>query len=286
MPELPEVETTRKSLEPLLGRTIQDIVVSQPKLRWPVPDNLTELIGYNISGLDRRAKYIIATFSATNSDIELVNTERPERQLIIHLGMSGSLQQRELETESLKHDHIVFYFHDSKVKLCYHDPRRFGAILWYEDYAAKLLDHLGPEPLSAAFDVDYLYNYFNKTARSVKAVIMDQACVVGVGNIYATESLFFSRIHPLTPANQVSKQKTRRLVEHIKRVLQAAIDLGGSTLRDYTHSDGKTGYFQQTLSMYGREGQSCNTCGRTIKNVKITGRASTFCPKCQPFKTA
>lgn len=275
MPELPEVETTRKSLEPLIGQAINNIVVTQPKLRWPVPDDLNILIGYSLTQLERRAKYIMATFE---------NEQREQRKLIIHLGMSGSMQQRSCDTEPLKHDHVVITFDDSDSKLCYHDPRRFGAILWYADYADKLLNHLGPEPLSDQFDADYLHTYLQKTARPVKAVIMDQACVVGVGNIYATESLFFSRIHPLTPANKVSKQKTRRLVEHIKRVLQAAIELGGSTLRDYTHSDGKTGYFQQTLEVYGREKQPCNICGSTIKNVKITGRASTFCPKCQPLK--
>lgn len=281
MPELPEVETTRKSLEPLLGKAIKEIDVTQPKLRWPVPNNLNALAGYRLSKLERRAKYIIASFSPSDSDSCDLS---PVPQLIIHLGMSGSLQQRTLEGQSLKHDHVVFYFHESSVKLCYHDPRRFGAILWYHDYADKLLNHLGPEPLSESFDTDYLYKHLKKTARPIKAVIMDQACVVGVGNIYATESLFFSRIHPLTPANNISKQKTRQLVGHIKTVLQTAIDLGGSTLRDYTHSDGKTGYFQQTLTMYGREGEPCNTCNRTIKSVKITGRASTFCPKCQPLK--
>lgn len=292
MPELPEVETTRKSLQPLLGKTLSQVCITQPKLRWPVPDDLSSLVGYTLTKLERRAKYIIATFHVSedadashtkSNDIKHNDTRATEKQLIIHLGMSGSLQQRDLATEPLKHDHVVMQFDNADVKLCYHDPRRFGAILWHHDYAHKLFHHLGPEPLSDEFDADYLHRYVKKTHRPVKAVIMDQACVVGVGNIYATESLFFSGIHPLVPARQLSKQQASALVAHIKTVLQQAIDLGGSTLRDYTHSDGKTGYFQQILAVYGRKGEPCTVCGHTIHNVKITGRASTFCPNCQPL---
>lgn len=271
MPELPEVETTKKSLEPLLNFEIKNIEVYQPKLRWQVAENLDKLIGFKLTNIERRAKYLILTFTQS-AQIE---------KLIIHLGMSGSLQQLACTEPKRKHDHVVFSFQDNETTLNYHDPRRFGAILWHDDYAQKLFDHLAPEPLSEAFSAKYLQQRCQKTSKNIKSIIMDQQYVVGVGNIYATESLFLSGIHPLETANNLSSAQFDTLVDHIKAVLSTAIKQGGSTLNDFTFSDGKTGYFQQTLLVYGRKGEPCTVCGQTLESIKITGRASCFCPNCQ-----
>ena len=293
MPELPEVETTKTSLIPLLGQSVSDITVFQPKLRWLMPDDLSSLANHTLESVERRAKYLILTFSPPIK-------EQPTRQLIIHLGMSGSLQQHPYGTDKRKHDHLIMVFQDSDdkdsaIQLHYHDPRRFGAVLWFEDYRHKLLDHLGPEPLSTDFSTDYLYQLIQRTetqdttsrskkrpiARPIKSVIMEQQVVVGVGNIYATESLYLAGIHPATPAYQLTYTQIARLVEHIKTILQKAIQLGGSTLRDFTIASGQTGYFQQTLHVYGKQGQLCPECKTLLTNIKITGRASVFCPNCQ-----
>lgn len=293
MPELPEVETTKTSLTPLLGQSVNAITVFQPKLRWLMPDDLTSLADYTLESVERRAKYLILTF------LPLIK-EKPARKLIIHLGMSGSLQQHPHGTDKRKHDHLIMVFQDSShtgsaTQLHYHDPRRFGAVLWFEDYRHKLLDHLGPEPLSTDFSADYLYHFIQRTelqnatsrskkrpiARPIKSVIMEQQVVVGVGNIYATESLYLAGIHPATPASQLSYTQIALLVEHIKTILQKAIQLGGSTLRDFTVASGQTGYFQQTLHVYGKQGQPCPHCETPLTNIKITGRASVFCPNCQ-----
>ena len=188
---------------------------------------------------------------------------------------------------------------DTQTQLHYYDPRRFGSILWLEDYGDKLLNHLGPEPLSDDFSADYLYDLIQRSdkslqqqdsksnkkqpiKRAIKSVIMEQQVVVGVGNIYATESLYLSGIHPATPANEVSYAQIIILVTHIKTILQKAIQLGGSTLRDFTVADGQTGYFQQTLNVYGRQGKACPHCDSVLENIKLNGRASVFCPLCQP----
>ena len=315
MPELPEVETTKISLSPLLGHRVNKVQVFQPKLRWQIPDDLSVLVDYTLQNVERRAKYLIVTFEpiiSANND----NASRLPRQLIIHLGMSGSLQQYPLGTEKRKHDHLIITFdHDNKsIQLHYHDPRRFGAVLWHDDYHDKLLDHLGPEPLSANFNADYLYHYIqrnlndlsqngitdkdhqllfdkpcNKKAtkrpmtRAIKSIIMEQQVVVGVGNIYASESLYLAGIHPSTPAHQLSHQQILLLVEQIKTILKKAIELGGSTLRDFTVASGQTGYFQQTLNVYGKQGELCLHCMTELKNVKINNRASVYCPVCQPL---
>lgn len=309
MPELPEVETTKTSLEPLLGQTMTAVQVFQPKLRWPVPNDLAKITGYQLSAIDRRAKYLLLTF--TKKDAEPL-------KLIVHLGMSGSLQQYPDDFEKRTHDHLIFTFdapvrasqnkddqnndnqnkegQNQQTALHYHDPRRFGAVLWHHDYKDKLLNHLGVEPLAIDFDADYLYQTIqrsrpadNKTkklrpiTKPIKAVIMEQQVVVGVGNIYATESLFLANIHPLTPANTLSFEQIATLTDHIKAILQRAIDLGGSTLRDFTVASGQSGYFQQTFKVYGKQGKPCPNCGSNLDNVKITGRASVFCPSCQPL---
>ena len=298
MPELPEVETTKTSLIPLLGQQIDTVQVFQPQLRWLMPADLDSLAGYTLDSVQRRAKYLIITFIPTLK-------QQPTRQLIIHLGMSGSLQQHPLGTDKRKHDHLIMVFQDVNsvdgvaTQLHYHDPRRFGAVLWHEDYGSKLLDHLGPEPLSSDFTADYLYHFIQRTitdveataknskkrpiARPIKSVIMEQQVVVGVGNIYATESLYLAGIHPATPAHQLSYAQIAVLVEHIKVILQKAIALGGSTLRDFTVASGQTGYFQQTLHVYGKQGENCPHCAATLDNIKLNGRASVYCPQCQPL---
>lgn len=310
MPELPEVETTKTSLEPLLGQQVVNVKVFQPKLRWSMPDDLDQLVDYTLDSVERRAKYLILSFiplisADTRTPIQ-PSTLAP-RQLLIHLGMSGSLQQHSYGTDKRKHDHLVVTFNGAdnmQTQLHYYDPRRFGSVLWFEDYGHKLLNHLGPEPLSKAFTADYLYqliqrssnpnqissdNVVNKTAskqpikRAIKSVIMEQQVVVGVGNIYATESLFLSGINPATPAHEVSYEQMVTLVEHIKAILKKAITLGGSTLRDFTVASGQTGYFQQTLNVYGRQGESCPHCDTLLENIKLNGRASVYCPNCQPI---
>lgn len=308
MPELPEVETTKTSLAPLLGQQVVDISVFQPKLRWVMPDDLSRLTGYTLDSVDRRAKYLILNFLPTASHATGDSTVVP-LQLLIHLGMSGSLQQHSYGTDKRKHDHLIITFKDSdnrESQLHYYDPRRFGSVLWFEDYGDKLLDHLGPEPLSENFTAQYLYNVIQRIsldnkgigklstksqltkkpqsiARAIKSVIMEQRVVVGVGNIYATESLYLSSIHPATPANQLSFDQLVVLVDHIKDILKKAIELGGSTLRDFTVASGQTGYFQQTLNVYGRQGEHCLKCDTTLENVKLNGRASVYCANCQPL---
>lgn len=306
MPELPEVETTKTSLTPLLGQKVTNVQVFQPKLRWSMPDNLADLIDYTLDSVERRAKYLILNFipladDGISSSVEPRNLQ--PRQLLIHLGMSGSLQQHSHASDKRKHDHLVMSFigaDDTQTQLHYYDPRRFGSILWLEDYGDKLLNHLGPEPLSDAFTAEYLYYLIQRSEqsiqtqssksfkkqpikRAIKSVIMEQQAVVGVGNIYATESLYLSGIHPATPANKISYDQIVILVANIKTILQKAIKLGGSTLRDFTVADGQTGYFQQTLNVYGRQGETCPHCDSVLENIKLNGRASVYCPVCQPI---
>lgn len=284
MPELPEVQTTATSLKPLLNHTVKNVQVFQPKLRFGVPEDLGALVGFTLSHIERRAKYLILTFTK-----ELAQA-KAEKKLLIHLGMSGSLQQHEQGFDKRKHDHVLMAFSDGKnsnKQLHYHDPRRFGMVIWLDDYQDKLISHLGLEPLDDDFNAEYLYKVIherkNPITRPIKAVIMEQSVVVGVGNIYATESLFLSHIHPLTPANALSKKQLATLVSFIKQVLQISIEKGGSTLRDFTVADGKMGYFQQTLKVYGKKGEPCPNCDTPIETVKIAQRASTYCATCQPL---
>lgn len=269
MPELPEVETTKLSLKPLIGKTINDIYLSGCRLRELVPDNLDELVGATFVRAVRRAKYLILSFDKDGQMLDL----------LIHLGMSGSLQQHP-NTTPRKHDHVIFGFGD--VRLHYHDPRRFGMVMWSKD-AQRYLDKLGVEPLDDAFDVKHLLKFTQKTQKPIKTLIMEQSVVVGVGNIYAVESLFLSGIHPATPANTLSQDKLAMLVENIKMILARSIEQGGSTLKDFTVGAGKTGYFQQTLLAYGRADKPCVNCQEPLQNIKIGGRASVYCPHCQPL---
>ncbi|XID74506.1 bifunctional DNA-formamidopyrimidine glycosylase/DNA-(apurinic or apyrimidinic site) lyase [Alkanindiges sp. WGS2144] len=273
MPELPEVETTKTSLEPLLGQSITHIQVRQPSLRWPVPDDLSKLCGQKLLKLERRAKYILAHF------------ERDA--LLLHLGMSGSFSICAPAQDLRKHDHVVLQFMDDSghlTELRYHDPRRFGCMLWLENGTHTLLSKLGPEPLDNAFNAEYLASKLKGKNTAIKVAIMDNTVVVGVGNIYATESLFNTGIHPARSACSLSMDEINTLVPEIKRILKQAIDLGGSTLRDYTNAMGENGYFQQTLLAYGRAGEMCVNCETTLETLKLGQRASVFCPQCQPLK--
>lgn len=266
MPELPEVETTKTSLLPLLDEKVIDVSVHQASLRWPIPDDVKKLHGQKLIKLTRRSKYILAQF---------------ERDTMLwHLGMSGSFRICEHTEELRKHDHFIIQF--EHMELRYHDPRRFGCILWLnESSQTKLIDTLGTEPLSSDFNADYLANKLKNKNTAIKVAIMDNHIVVGVGNIYATESLFNLGIHPALPASLLSKQQIEKLVIEIKRILKQAIDLGGSTLRDFSNAMGENGYFQQTLLAYGRAGEMCVNCETTLENIKLGQRASVYCPECQ-----
>lgn len=267
MPELPEVETTKSSLMPLCQQTVEEVHTYQPRLREPVPKDLNQLIGMTLIDVVRRAKYLILSFA--HHDIH--------KQLVIHLGMSGSLQQYH-HMPKRKHDHVIINF--GNIQLHYHDPRRFGMIAWQED-CTNYFKRLGPEPLESDFVAKYLWQICQMRMRPIKSIIMDQSIVVGVGNIYATESLFLSGIHPATPANLLTYDSIALLVMHIKAILQTAIAQGGSTLKDFTVGAGITGYFAQTLHAYGRQSKPCPHCHMPIESIKIDGRASAFCPSCQ-----
>lgn len=270
MPELPEVETTRRGIAPHIeGQSVRDVVVRQPRLRWPVPARLkSELREQKIDAVRRRGKYLLLESAAGT--------------VLVHLGMSGSLHVVSANSPAEKHDHVDFVFANGRC-LRLRDPRRFGAVLWTTRPAAqhKLLQSLGPEPLHETFDADYLFAASRARRVSVKAFIMDSKVVVGVGNIYASESLFMAGIHPKTAAGRISKARYERLVEAIKQVLAAAIKQGGTTLRDFTDSDGKPGYFQQQLQVYGRSGEACPRCGSRIRSLQLGQRNTFYCPQCQ-----
>lgn len=269
MPELPEVETTKTSLLPLIDQKVLNVTVHNPSLRWPIPNNVDRLINQKLLKLTRRSKYILAEFEHDT--------------MLWHLGMSGSFRLCEPDSPLRKHDHFVIQFED--IELRYHDPRRFGCILWLDQNTqTKLINTLGPEPLSDEFNADYLYEKFKNKNVGAKVAIMDNHIVVGVGNIYATESLFNLGIHPAQPASSLSRDQIEKFVIEVKRILQHAIQLGGSTLRDYSNAMGENGYFQQTLLAYGRAGEMCINCETTLENIKLGQRASVFCPECQPLK--
>lgn len=270
MPELPEVETSVRGVSPyLVGQVIKQIVVRQPKLRWAVSPELIEMAGAIIRAIERRAKYLI------------IRTDKGD--IIVHLGMSGSLGILTVSDDPGvgKHDHIDLITENGTI-LRYNDPRKFGAWLWAE--CAEQSDHfakLGPEPLSEAFTAEYLYTQSRHKTVAVKNFIMNNAVVVGVGNIYACESLFMAGIHPELAAQNLSEKQCERLVKVIKEVLNKAIIQGGTTLKDFIQPDGKPGYFAQVLQVYGRKGEACNDCGSTIEAKVIGQRNSFFCPKCQ-----
>ena len=269
MPELPEVETTRRGIEKhLLGKTVTDVVVRQRQLRWPIPKTLARHIkGQKINSVTRRAKYLLIHFDCGT--------------LMIHLGMSGSLRVLAKDTPAEKHDHFDLVLSSGKC-LRLRDPRRFGSILWTDNWQQHdLIKELGPEPLGNDFNADYLYARSRKRKVAVKNFIMNSHIVVGVGNIYASEALFRAGVRPTRLAGKITRAEAEKLVEVIKAVLKEAIKQGGTTLRDFTASDGKPGYFKQQLAVYGREGEPCLHCKTIIKQITIGQRASYYCPKCQ-----
>jgi formamidopyrimidine-DNA glycosylase len=268
MPELPEVETTARGIAPfLIGQRFTAIRVNQPSLRWPIPPDFSKrLLNQTCLSVSRRAKYL------------LIETEHAG--ILSHLGMSGSFRLVDPSMPLKTHDHVQIAVGD--LELRYHDPRRFGCLLWADsDRAKQLVDHLGPEPLSDAFDGDWLYAQSRRRSIAVKSFIMTNAVVVGVGNIYASESLFLSGIHPSRAANRISKVRYRVLAEAIKNVLARAIESGGTTLRDFVNGQGEPGYFQQTLMVYGRDGERCHRCDGLIQSRVIGGRNSYYCSHCQ-----
>ncbi len=270
MPELPEVETTRRGISPhLQGRTISKLTIRQPQLRWPVPDQLSSAVkGQPILSITRRAKYLLLEF--------------PKGTAILHLGMSGCLRLVSGNTPAGKHDHIDWLLDNGQV-LRFTDPRRFGALLWETGAIEQhpLLAKLGPEPLTEDFSGERLFTLSRKRKTPVKTFIMDNAVVVGVGNIYANEALFAAGIRPDRAAGRVSRQRYDRLAEQIKIVLQRAIEQGGTTLRDFVGGDGKPGYFKQALQVYGRGGEPCRHCKTPLIEIRLGQRSTVFCKQCQ-----
>ncbi|MGD9660513.1 MAG: bifunctional DNA-formamidopyrimidine glycosylase/DNA-(apurinic or apyrimidinic site) lyase [Porticoccaceae bacterium] len=270
MPELPEVETTLRGVAPyVVGQQISQCVLRETRLRYPIPAMLSKrIVGREVAGIWRRGKYLLFAIDGGH--------------MLVHLGMSGSLRLVAKNSLEGKHDHVDFVL-ASGMSLRYTDPRRFGVIAWVEGdpLCHPLLCSLGPEPLTEGFSGEYLYQLSRKRKVPVKSFIMNANVVVGVGNIYANEALFLAGVHPLRQAGRVSRESYRRLAETIVGVLAAAIDQGGTTLRDFVGGDGKPGYFSQSLNVYGRGGQPCVRCGRPLKEDRLAQRTTVFCPFCQ-----
>ncbi|WP_334179725.1 bifunctional DNA-formamidopyrimidine glycosylase/DNA-(apurinic or apyrimidinic site) lyase [Pseudoxanthomonas sp.] len=274
MPELPEVETTRRGLAPHVeGRRITAVTLRRPDLRWPIPPEVArDLPGQRIEAVRRRAKYLLMDTAAGSA--------------LLHLGMSGSLRVLPAATPVAAHDHVDIVLEGERGApgrvLRFNDPRRFGCLLWQPvGETHPLLQALGPEPLSEDFDGDYLFALSRGRKAPVKTFLMDQAVVVGVGNIYAAESLFRAGISPLRAAGKVSRERYVALAEAVKTILAHAITRGGTTLRDFLSPDGAPGYFEQELSAYGRGGAPCPRCGRPMKQASIGQRATVWCGHCQ-----
>lgn len=269
MPELPEVETTLRGIAPhILGCKVTQVVIRQPRLRWPIPTELAETLqGRKLLGITRRGKYLLLRFA--------------HGSVLAHLGMSGSLRIVETLEPHLLHDHVDLIF--GRLTLRYCDPRRFGCLLWLDEEPQihPLLSQLGPEPLTDDFNPDYLFARTRQRSQAIKTLIMDSKVVVGVGNIYANESLFMAGIKPIRKAGSLTRRNCEDLVRDIKFVLQRSIDQGGTTLRDFVGGDGKPGYFQQQLLVYGRGGKACNTCAGLLKEIRMNQRTTVYCVKCQ-----
>lgn len=304
MPELPEVETTRRGIAPhVQGREIREVLVRQSRLRVPVPEDLADrLIGARLGEIRRRAKYLLLPVLSGEGGESVENVEtvastegigtaasrtdgggvREKGTLLWHLGMSGSLRIARLGELPRKHDHVDLVLEDGVI-LRYHDPRRFGFVDWLRDDEAHdtRLSRLGPEPLSQAFDGARLYALSRGRQAAVKPFLMDNAVVVGVGNIYASEALFLAGIDPRRAAGRIGRERYDRLAAAAKEVLAAAITQGGTTLRDFVSGTGEPGYFAQRLNVYGRAGAPCRRCGGELKHVTLGQRASVFCPRCQ-----
>lgn len=271
MPELPEVETTRRGLEPhLVGQRIDNIVVRDRRLRWPVPAKLNkQASGAKIRSVERRAKYLLIDCGATG-------------WIIIHLGMSGRLRVLPRSTPFSRHDHIDIVL-SSGMLVRFTDPRRFGALLWTREHPSKhaLLCGLGPEPLDEAFDANWLHARTRGRSVAIKLAVMNSDIVPGVGNIYANEALFRARINPRTKAGRLSLQRCAALVTAIRETLTDAIAAGGSSLRDFFGTDGSPGYFQQQYMVYARQGEPCKECGTAIRSVRLGQRSTFYCTRCQ-----
>ena len=269
MPELPEVETTRRGIAPYLeGVRVSRVIVRERRLRWPIPEDLdVRLSGQCFVQVQRRAKYLL--LGAENGT------------LISHLGMSGNLRLVPCGTPAAKHEHVDIEL-ESGLALRYTDPRRFGALLWSSDpLNHQLLRNLGPEPLTDEFAGQRLYSCSRGRSMAVKPFIMDNAVVVGVGNIYASEALFAAGIDPRREAGSISRARYALLADEIKRILGHAIQRGGTTLRDFVGGDGQPGYFQQELFVYGRGGEFCKNCGGSLREIRLGQRSSVYCPRCQ-----
>lgn len=282
MPELPEVETTLRGIAShAVGRTVSEVRVHEHRLRWPIPTDLPErLIGRKLVRLDRRSKYLLFRLR----QVRPVSSDR-EGTLLVHLGMTGSLRWYSADAAlpaRRTHDHVDIRFDDDGV-LRYHDPRRFGAILWLDDPADEhpLLAKLGPEPFTPEFNARYLQQALASRSTAIKLALMNNAVVVGVGNIYANEALFRAGIRPTRASNRISRARLERLVEAVRQTLSEAIAKGGSTLRDYVDSSGEPGYFQLDYFAYGRAGLPCRVCGRMLREARLGGRATVFCTGCQ-----
>lgn len=269
MPELPEVEVCRLGISPhIIGHKVSKVVVRNAKLRWPIPKEVQQLTGQKVLGVDRRAKYLLIRF-ATGT-------------LLLHLGMSGTIRVIEQSALVAKHDHFDLAFTHGKV-LRLNDPRRFGAVLWLAENQDEqgLLTKLGPEPLSDDFCSGYLFTKAQNKKLPIKTFLMNNHIVVGVGNIYANEALFQAGILPTAKAGDISESRYNRLTVIIKQVLSAAIEQGGTTLKDFTQADGRPGYFAQSLFVYGRAGEACFNCKDTLLEVRQSNRSSVYCPTCQ-----
>lgn len=271
MPELPEVETTRQGITThIKGKQVSDVILRHHQLRWPIDPQLpTYLTRKKLLDIHRRGKYLLLKFV--------------HGHLLIHLGMSGSLRIINTKTDApQKHDHVDIVF-SGNIGLRFHDPRRFGSILWTTDdpFSHKLINKLGPEPLSDNFTSEYLFKASRKRKKDVKTFIMDSHIVVGVGNIYANESLFSAGIRPTKAAEKLTRNQCDQWVTEIKTVLQRSITQGGTTLRDFVGGDGKPGYFAQQLNVYGRGGKPCITCKQPLKDIRQAQRATVYCPLCQ-----
>ena len=274
MPELPEVETTRRGIAPyLIGRRVTGVILRRPDLRWPIPSEISALLpGQRIDAVERRAKYL------------LLHTE--VGSALLHLGMSGMLRVLPPDAPVGKHDHVDIALERNASQaariLRFTDPRRFGCLLWQAPGEThELLANLGPEPLTEAFDGDLLWHLSRGRTAAVKLFLMDNAIVVGVGNIYASEALFAAGIDPRRAAGAVSRARYARLAAEVKRILGWAIERGGTTLRDFLNPDGAPGYFFRELNVYGRAGEACHVCGTPIRQVVLGQRSTFWCPRCQ-----
>lgn len=283
MPELPEVEITRRGLLPLINQTVSNVVIRNASMRWPIPAHLPQTLqNQQLVGLTRRAKYILAEFSDANNPAK-------SGTLLLHLGMSGRITLLDRNYPPEKHDHFDIAFDGVDGKpgrvLRLRDPRRFGAVLWAGSAPNEhaLLAPLGPEPLDDSFNANYLQAQLKARSTAIKVAIMDSHLVVGVGNIYASESLFRARIHPEIPAKNLSLKQCEKLVHEIKVTLNAALDAGGSSLRDFFDVDGNIGYFQQEYFAYGRTDEPCKVCSKPIKSIRLGQRSTFFCAHCQQY---